>query len=251
MVQRGTQLGFAAGAIVFPGGKVDQADYNITGSNCAFLKTKPTPLGPSHAGISDEEISVTKLAAIREVFEETGILLATRSGGGILDSSYPEIEAEYWDWRSRIHDDAQQFFAFLNHFELVPDFDALSLFARWRTPPNLHRRYDTFFYLAKMPQGQRECVDGEESVEALWASPNRFIEMGRAGERVVIFPTLCILALLGLDHSYEDIFARSLIRKMDCIEPTVITRGGEDYLSIPNDLGYPITREKLAHMVRG
>ncbi len=246
MVQRSTQMGFAGGAIVFPGGKIDKADYDMLsslgggGSESDF-----------HVSQQDQQISVTKIAAIRELFEETGILLASFKRQSLSPTMWRENDLGSLKRRKEINVSAKLFFEFLQDFEFEINLDSLTNFAQWRTPPNLHRRFDTYFYLAQIPEGQSVLADGEESTEALWASPKELLEMGKSGERKIIFPTARILELLALDKTYADILSRTRNRPQRCIEPQVVEENGEHFLTIPDDMGYPVVREQLTQANRG
>ena len=246
MVQRSTQMGFAGGAIVFPGGKIDKADYGMLASLGAGGSESDV-----HASQHEQQSSVTKIAAIRELFEETGILLASFEGHPLSPAMWRENDLGSLKRRKEINLSAKLFFKFLQDFELEINLDALTGFAQWRTPPNLHRRFDTHFYLAQMPEEQSVLADGEESTEALWASPSEFLEMGKSGERKIIFPTARILELLALDKTYDDILSRTRNRPKRCIEPQVVEENGEHFLTIPDDLGYPVVREQLTQANRG
>ncbi len=244
MVQRSARMGFAAGAIVFPGGKVDRADYDPLWPT---IKSADITGNPN----SDESAeNVTRIAAIRELFEETGVLLASRNGVSIVGAEATRLKPSFDDARRVVHHDAGVFRDFLESEDLEPDIEALTLFARWRTPPALHRRYDTWFYLANMPEGQTVEADGEESTEAIWAAPQTFLDQGAKGEHKIIYPTARNLELLATCSSYMALDENAHARRIECIEPTIIDRAGDKYLTIPDGLGYPILEEKLETAMR-
>jgi len=259
MVQRSAKMGFAAGAIVFPGGKVDEADQ-------AWVRSYFQDDLNIELSIEDQFLQrVTQIAAIRELFEEAGIILCRpKPHDGEVEStaaehrswhseSYQRILAKYSDLeklRRCCNHDAAIFYKTLNELDLVPNLMALDLFARWRTPPGLSRRFETWFFLAAMPENQRVKADGTESTETIWASPNEFLEMGELKSRKIIFPTRRNLELLSVHNSYAKTKSFADERSKPIIEPTIIVREGEKILTIPEGLGYPIIEEKLEKALR-
>lgn len=233
MVQRSTKMGFAGGAIVFPGGKVDKADYSVDYASA----------DPVHAYRENE--LVTRVAAIRELFEETGVLLALKSGALITEHDIAAFASPLSGVRDAVYQDAAMFDEFLASEQLTPAIDALTLFAQWRTPPAIHRRFDTWFYVAQMPTGQDVIPDGNESTEALWATPKSFLDLGESGERKVIFPTARNLELLDLNSTYDALLKNTKSRSIECIEPIVVDRSGNKFLTIPDGFGYPVLEEEL------
>ena len=231
MVERHADIGFAGGALVFPGGKVDDADRAGKWSSCA-------------AGLSQDSVfAAAQVAAIREAFEEAGVLLARRQGaGGVLP---PEVVDGLQGWRKESETDAGAFFRMLEVEDLVLACDHLTLFSHWVPPMGLHKRFDTLFFLAPTPPGQVVRQDGVEATEAVWLSPQKALADAKKGARRIIFPTARNLELLGLSSSVENAIAASKSRTVRQIQPKVEERDGVMYLTIPDDLGYPVTEERL------
>ncbi|MEL6380016.1 MAG: NUDIX domain-containing protein [Pseudomonadota bacterium] len=244
MVERAATLGFAASALVFPGGKVDVADLQAPwqgrgGVSHPALKTIP-----------DTEHDV-HIAAIRELFEECGILLAYRKGALITGSALRTVTDDLEKTRAAINQDARLFPRFLEDHGLTPAFDRLTFFARWKTPAMVKRRFDTWFFAARLPAGQMAVADGTESLSADWRTPETFLARGESGEAKIIFPTARTLERLVHFGTVDTVLEEGDPGIRDAITPAVKEENAERYLTIPEGFGYPVTRERLEKAVRG
>ncbi len=232
MIERHADIKFAGGAMVFPGGRIDDADaLPDWKSHCSGLEARE-PL--EHAPC---------IAAIREVFEETGILLARDAGGAMIDDRFAQsLDAR----RSDVERDAAIFIDLIRGENLRLACDSLHLFARWQPPKEArHRRYHTWFFAAKTPVGQSAREDGNEATEVLWTTPQGVLDARERGERKMIFPTARNVELLNVSETAQSVFEFASQRKIEAIEPCVVEREGRNYVTIPNHLGYPVTEEPL------
>jgi 8-oxo-dGTP pyrophosphatase MutT (NUDIX family) len=217
-IERHQAMGFAGGAIVFPGGKIDPSDQ---------------PDGHRFHGFDSLEPDDAKgrISAAREAFEESGILL---SAGPSVDS----------DTRARLRpaSDSHEigFSDLLHQIDHLLHADRLTPFARWLPPHGLHKRFDTRFYLAALPEGEEMLADGREAVHARWASPGELIDDDRAGRISLLFPTRCNIVRLAQFGSVESLLADSTPPPF--IQPDISPDG---WLTIPEGIGYPYTRERL------
>lgn len=238
MVERHANIGFAGGALVFPGGRIDPGDRN--------------PAWAEHSAGCDRQLLAGEVAAIREAFEEAGILLARDASAGpdapLIDG---ERAAALGEWRAVVEKDDAQFLELIRRENLSLACDKLCLFAHWIAPPGLHKRFDTLFFAAACPPGQEAREDGNEATEALWIAPEDAIAARQRGERKIIFPTLCNLRLLGSSTAVSDVFAFAGERKIAPIQPTIEMRDGAPWLCIPQDMGYPVTSEKIDASLQG
>jgi 8-oxo-dGTP pyrophosphatase MutT (NUDIX family) len=167
MVVRHHEIDFASGALVFPGGRTEAADAELAREANSFAD-----------GI-DETARALRIAAIREAFEECGVLLARPKGEGRI------VPAE----RARALDRSAPFADLMAREGLTPATDALVPFARWITPAFLPKRFDTHFFLALAPPDQALAHDGREAVDSIWISPNAALaEQG--GRFKLLFPTV-------------------------------------------------------------
>lgn len=173
MIERHTGLRFAPGATVFPGGRLEEADHAPHWRDG----------WPGHAAPDDLP---HRIAAIRETFEECGLLLAR---GSVDGASLAEMR------RRTVA--GTPFAESLRRGGMEPAVDRLAPLARWVTPEGLPRRFDALFYLAPAPEGQRPMVDGGEAVAGLWATPRRFLAEGEAGRRRLVFATRLTLLRLA------------------------------------------------------
>lgn len=236
MVERHAEISFAGGALVFPGGRIDAGDHDPAwGAHCDCLDACP------------EQQRAPRIAAIREAFEETGVLLARRKGA-VIGAAEAEGLAP---WRKRIEADDRLFLDMLAGERLSPAVDALHLFARWRPGKEVaHRRYDTWFFAAAAPAEQCASADGGEATEVVWTTPARALEDFESGRRKMIFPTRRNVELLAQSDSAKAAFDFAAMRTIRPVEPRIVERGGARFLTIPDDLGYPVTEEPLERAIR-
>ena len=146
----------------------------------------------------DGDDAALRIAAVREAFEESGLLLARRHGR-LLDA---DALSELWRrWHERTAASAEAFVDMVHAESLELALDLLHPFAHWVTPEVSPKRFDTYFYIAAAPPGQVASHDGREAVDSFWVNPRDALRDCEDGRRVIIFPTLCNLALLGTSPS--------------------------------------------------
>ncbi|MFC3713980.1 NUDIX domain-containing protein [Sphingoaurantiacus capsulatus] len=233
MVERAKTMGFAGGMMVFPGGKVDAADIALA---------KNAELAPGYAEL-DPVDAAARIAAIRETFEEAGVLLTI--GGPVSEETRDH-------WRARIVEHEETFSDFLMTTGHRLDVEALVPFAHWCPPRDLEKkRFDTRFYLARMPAGETALHDGNESTRSHWITAADALARADSGENAIIFPTRRNLERLAKSDSIEATIAEAHATPVGLVQPVVETRNGEPYLCIPEGLGYPVTAEPLAAAMRG
>lgn len=237
MVERHENIGFAGGALVFPGGRIDDGDRD--------------PRWTDYSMGADETMRAAQIAAIREAFEEVGVLLAREAGSG---DGAPLVSGEraaaLHDWREAIEKEDALFMELAKREGLILACDQLVPFAHWVAPPGLHRRFDTLFFAAACPMDQAARADGNEATDALWIAPKEALSARQRGECKIIFPTMCNLALLAESASTDDAFALARRRKIEAVTPVVEKRDGVAFLTIPEGLGYPVTAERLDISIR-
>jgi 8-oxo-dGTP pyrophosphatase MutT (NUDIX family) len=230
MVKRHHQIDFASGALVFPGGKTHAGD--------ADPAWEDRSLG---WGGSLPQKRPLRIAAIREAYEEAGILLARHGDGSPFKGDERATAA-----RDEVATDRRHFLDLINELDLYLDLEALSVFARWITPPLTPKRFDTWFYVADAPEDQLALCDGWETVDAEWIAPQEAIRLGEAGERTVIFPTRMNLKLLAEAASAQDAVSRAMARELVTVEPKLTERNGERFLVLPSNAGYGEVAEPVS-----
>lgn len=225
MVQRATEMRFAGGAAVFPGGRVDPADRALAG----MLMPGESP-----------ERAAAKIAGIRETLEETGLMIATRS----------PVSAKEAAAARRMLLEAGALAPVLDHFGWQLDPDRLTLYAHWC--PLWDRAFDTRFFVCDLGTGAVDVtVDATENTRLFWASAGRALEMADAGEISVIFPTRRNLERLARFDTYAEALADIARHPVARIHPVIVERGGEDWLVIPEGHGYPVLGQPKATAQRG
>lgn len=238
MTERHRALDFAGGALVFPGGRLDPADHDAAWRDRSDgWDDLPEALRPA------------AIAAVRETFEEAGLLLARDRKGAFCDGArLADIRRR---WRGPLARSNAAFLSMLGEEALRPALDALVVFAHWIAPPGLHRRFDTRFFAAHCPPDQSALADGGEATEAVWVRPRAALADAEAGRRRLIFPTRRKLEMLALSADAEEALAAARARPAPPIMPALVERDGARWLTIPTDLGYPVTEESLETSMRG
>ncbi|GJL90785.1 NUDIX hydrolase [Hyphococcus sp.] len=235
MVERHADIVFAGGALVFPGGRIDRGDHNHDWRlHCDSEHIPPEQLAP-------------RIASIREAFEETGVLLVKRNGDGISREEALSLAS----WRSRVEADDSLFLEMVRGEGLTLNLTALHLFARWRPPKGVgHRRYDTWFFAARAPADQTARADGGEATEIVWTTPGAALGARDAGQRKMIYPTSRNVELLNVSTTADEVFSFAARRPIRIVEPQAIERDGRAFLTIPSDMGYPVTEEEFEKAMR-
>lgn len=213
LMRRVKQMEFAGGMTVFPGGGVDprdaEADLAWTGPGEDWWAAQfYTDAATAQALVC---------AAVRELFEECGVLLAARPDGSFPDTS--ELTAE----RAGLVDKSLSFAQFLRDRDLSLRADLLRPLAHWVTPLGERRRYDTRFFLAVLPEGQSADGETTEASETGWATPQYAIDSWDDGKHFLLPPTWTQLKELSRYDSVDDAFA--VDRVIESITPNFVSTG--------------------------
>ena len=231
MVVRHHKIDFASGALVFPGGKLEEEDWSAEyRDHC------------SGAGqLSAEELAF-RVAAIRESYEECGVLLARdRDTGEFISADRLQGFNEFRDALNRGH---KGMLELVKREDLLLVCEDMHLFAHWITPDMMPKRFDTHFYIVRAPLDHVAIHDGSESVDSLWTTSERVIREAGEGKWTVIFPTRCNLELLGLSDSVEDAINRTKDRDIVTVEPWMAQTDDGPRLRIPVEAGYPVSETR-------
>jgi len=220
IVERAAGMAFAGGALVFPGGRIDEGDSALG-------------LGSSEAA--------AKIAAIRETLEETAVAVA------LTPLPSPALAA---DLQTALIG-GEPFASLIAAHGLELDLSALTLFARWKPAFHQARRFDTRFFVARAPAGQwPPHPQAGECEDALWLSAVAVLGRISRGEASAIFPTLRNLERLAAQADFAAIRADALAHPVETITPWIEQRGGVPHIIIPDHLGYPVTSEPVATATR-
>jgi 8-oxo-dGTP pyrophosphatase MutT (NUDIX family) len=238
MVVRHHEIDFARGAAVFPGGKVAASDQDPRlASRIAGLGD----LGAAQAAV--------RIAAIRETFEESGLLLAREGpSGSLLGGS--RLDAVHGRWKDAIAGGGQAFVDMVCEEALHLAGDVLQPFAHWVTPEHSPKRFDTHFFIAAAPIEQLARHDGFEAVDSMWIRPIDALQDCEAGQRTIIFPTLANLALLAQSADAAAAIEAARRRAPLRILPVLGKRAdGKRIPVLPPEAGYPALSETLMNQV--
>jgi 8-oxo-dGTP pyrophosphatase MutT (NUDIX family) len=228
MIVRHQNSDVHAGALVFPGGRVEDEDYALATDAAVF---------PPLAGV-DAYHAALRVAAVRETFEECGVLLARARGDKALVSAtrLRDIEAAH---RAAMTSGERTFGAILAAENLIIASETMAYFANWITPERSAKRFDTHFFLAAAPSDQVALHDGHEAVDSVWIAPATALERARAGAYQLRFPTQMNLQKLGLHTlpaaALDAARAGKVVTVMSKQEKT---SDGKRLLRLPLEAGY-------------
>lgn len=225
MIGRSAQMRFAASRMVFPGGRVDSDDFAIAARG---------DLVPDAEGLDEAEIA-HRVAAVRETIEEIGLA----PGVAGLDTA-----AQIGELRERLHA-GEPLTRLLETHGLTLRLRELHPFSRWRPDHALTHRFDTRFYIARVPEMGEAVVDGGESVHCRWGTARE--HLSQSG---LIFPTQRNLERIAQAASWAEAVEISARYPMEVVTPWVEERDGVPWLHIPEHLGYPVTAQLLSEVDR-
>lgn len=230
MLRRPAAMAFAPGAYVFPGGSVDAADGD---PRIGWAGPGPEEFGRS-LGTSPGQARALVCAAVRETFEESGVLLAGRPDGTLAGHGETSSLAED---REALSASRVTFAEVLARRGLVIRADLLTPWARWITPAAEPRRFDTHFFAAALPPGQRAGGEHAEADRVAWLRPVAAIDAAKAGEMLLLPPTASTLNEFAARGVAEILASR---RAIVPIEPRLVVEDGAVWLLIPDETSYPL-----------
>jgi len=227
LLRRVVGMAFAGGMTVFPGGGVDQRD-----ADTAIAWTGPSAAWWAERFSCDEPLARALVcAAVRETFEESGVLLAGPSADSVVSDTRPFAYA-----RQALVNREFSLAEFLADKGLVLRADLLRPWANWVTPEEEPRRYDTKFFVAALPTGQRADGSTSEADHAEWRRPAEAIELWQAGERGLLPPTW--MTLSDLSEAGSVAAAMAMPRTIERVMPKVVRDGNVLRPVLPGDPAY-------------
>jgi len=257
MLRRNLGASFAAGAHVFPGGSVDEADRDPEFESLCRGRTDAeasATLGLAEGGLS------FWVAAVRECFEEAGVVLAypptAREGvepgdpvgsPAMLDASDPAVRERFAAHRDALNAGTDRFVDVCGAEGLELATDVLHYISRWITPGFMPKRFDTRFFVCAAPPGQVALHDDGETIATVWLRPADALDAGRRGELDLLPPTIANLETVGRFATTAELLdAAATMVEMPAMEAVVATEAGEFKVLRPGDAGY---EDAVARMV--
>jgi 8-oxo-dGTP pyrophosphatase MutT (NUDIX family) len=231
LLRRQPTMAFASGMHVFPGGSVDPRD-----ADHALGWAGPDAAAWARLlGTAEPLARALVCAAVRETFEESGVLLAGPTPGEVVaDTSGDDWEAD----RLALIDRTLAFSELLDLRRLVLRADLLRAWAHWITPEFEPRRFDTRFFVAALPGGQRTRDVGGEADRVEWVRPAEAVDRALGGAMPMLPPTWSTLGELASYSSVAEVLAAGEQRRIDAIMPRAIVEGDEVRLVLPGEEGY-------------
>jgi 8-oxo-dGTP pyrophosphatase MutT (NUDIX family) len=229
LLRRQVSMEFAGGMCVFPGGGVDPRDFDHT---VAWAGPSPAEWA-ERLGVDEAKARALVCAAVRETFEESGVLLAGESADSVVaDTTGADWEAD----RVALEGRELPMTEFLDRRGLVLRTDLLGAWSGWLTPIFEPKRYRTWFFVAELPEGQRTRDVSTESDQVVWLAVREAIRAVDAEEMLMLPPTYCTCLELYDLTSPEQVLAAAEHRDLTPIEPTAVIDDEGAYLSIPDRL---------------
>lgn len=236
MVRRSLAADFVGGAFVFPGGGLDPADGSPEAAEYCTGRRDPEAsviLGLESGGLA------YWVAAVRECFEEAGLLLAYDGGGSLLSLVEPDAEVRFGALRADLNAGRCSLVDICRDEHLLLATDRLHYFAHWITPEGAPRRYDTRFYVAAAPPDQTPAHDAAETVADVWLEPAEALRRHREGKIELIFPTIRMLQAISRFATSDDLLAAAAaLDTVPAVLPRVVVDGRGVRILLPGDPGY-------------
>jgi 8-oxo-dGTP pyrophosphatase MutT (NUDIX family) len=224
-ITRHTALAFSAGVSAFPGGRVDAAD-----ALPADLWAGTDLVDWGHRlGLGPEKAGMVLAGVVRETFEETGVLLTRHQDGRPVDAA--TLAGLPDDARRRVEDHELDFVTLLAEHGLRPDASGLRALSRWVTPEGESRRYDTYFFLAALPDGQAPGTLSFEGVDSRWTTASAALEDFRAGIHQLMPPTWAQFRALTAASDLDSALATH--GTLEPVQPTVASRKPRKIVDFP------------------
>ena len=230
MLERHIASDFAGGAYVFPGGTIDDRDTDPEAAR--FLDGPAASEAAALIDAPDHLALAFYLCAIRETFEEAGVLLARRNGEHVRLNAESERFAAH---RRELAGRGGALAAFADREGVRFAGDLLHYYSRWITPEFSPKRYDARFFVAAMPGDQEPLHDDIETTASTWIRPDDAIAQARDGAFSIIFPTRKTLEDLATFGTAEQVIASTAQKDVPAILPTVVISDGQARVVLPGD----------------
>lgn len=232
-VERHARSGFLGGAVVFPGGKLDEADrFPVWATRSTTLRARSRAFAAEH-----DDARGFAIAALRELFEEGAILPV--EGDSIDATRALSLRVELEARAARGVAPAVAFSELMTERDLRPDTARLEALWRWITPAAEARRYDTRFYVLPLPPAQSGAHDRHETTSSFWATPNELLRRYEHGELFLAPPTMRTAELFRDCESVTRALELAALQSLEPVCPVFVTDGDNTVLTLPGDALHP------------
>jgi 8-oxo-dGTP pyrophosphatase MutT (NUDIX family) len=231
MVRRHHAVAFMAGAHVFPGGRVDDSDHDADPRWCDGIDDAARQLSDLPRAVA----LAYHVAAARELFEEAGVLLARSEPGRFVSLAGADARDRFMTYRHDVHGGRRTLRAVVEQERLRLALDALVAFAHWVTPPVDTRRFDTRFFVSRVPPEQAPAHEHAESTESTWTTAAAALSAAARGDIVLPPPTWATLRELEPFASVDEVLAWARTRKVVRREPKLVEDAETRMLVLPGD----------------
>jgi 8-oxo-dGTP pyrophosphatase MutT (NUDIX family) len=241
MLRRNLASEFVAGAYVFPGGRVDPEDHGSSVE--ALCRGRSDAEASAVLGVGSGGLAYW-VAALRECFEEAGVMLARHQDvgagdGALLDTSDPAVAARFSAYRDAVNDQEIGLLDICRQEDLVLVVDTVYYVSHWITPELAPRRYDTRFFITTAPPGQIASHDEGETIATIWVRPRDALSLEADGEIELLPPTIANLKSIEGYRSAGEVMAwASQVTDVTTVLPIVLMEDGHVLILRPGDVGY-------------
>ena len=241
LARRHRNSSFMAEAYVFPGGQVAAADTDaqLNGHIATPDNFNPQALLQDDC-LSPETAQSFFVCAIRETFEEAGVLIARTSSGHFINFDSNQENERFTAYRRELNAGTMTIHDIVEKESLLFPLEALTPYAHWITPEIMPKRFRTFFFLVKLPEEQKTTTDCSELTDSLWATPKDILKMHYEKEIMLMPPTLKTLDELTAYTNIDALFAAARGRVIYPVMP----QPGDKILKLPHDPEYSIEKYK-------
>jgi len=238
LLKRHEKSSFMAGNYVYPGGRIDPNDQSL--EICPYTRG----VSPEEAmrilttGLSPEESLACWTSAIRELFEEAGVIFGCNRGGDLLSLGDSEEKKRYDGYRKEVQKGSMTLCEVAQREQILIALDQLHYYARWITPEARPQRFDTYFFIARHPRGQEATPDQKETTVGIWITPAQALKENLAGEVALSPPTLKTIEDLSRYRTLDEVFRSLKNRVIQPILPHLTKVSNETAILFPWDPEY-------------
>ncbi len=233
MLQRNLNSDFVGGAYVFPGGAVDPEDGDD--DVAAVCLGRDDRSASKLVGVERGGLAFW-VAAVRESFEEAGVLLAADDSGAVVSFEDPVVAARFGAHRQDVDTGRRRLSQVCVDEQLRLTVGDMHYFSRWVTPLGAPRRYDTRFFVAAAPDAQEPLHDDHEVIGSCWLTPRAALADHEAGRMTMIFPTVRTMVALSRFDAARDVLDHARAQEqVDAVLPMIREEGGGLRLYLPGD----------------